>query len=104
MTEITESNWNYYQYQLGPLRVFISCGGELASPTSNGDPFSSPSIEFYYYVTVTSDKEKLHKMVSQETFSTCLEAVNFINQKYKSWKLIETPGVHANDSCSTCGS
>ena len=88
---LDDSNWGFVHYGTKNIRAFISIGGV---PAADDDG----EICCKYYVT-TSDHE-LKTEYFQKSFDDLSLALNFINQRYGHWEIIDLR--RSNSGCSSC--
>jgi len=85
-------NWTTARYKKDGYLAFISFGAE---------PNHTEEIEpkFIYFVTI-SDLD--YQELEQKSYEDIKEALNYLNQNYKTWSLINLEAPKSDSGCSTC--
>lgn len=102
MLKINELNWSFCHFSLENCIAQINHGGDLGIH----DEFQ----ELFYVNVLKKDNEEqnmekvLPKEIYQETFSTLLEALNYININFSHWKFINLLDEQSEKSggCGSC--
>ena len=85
---ITPSNWNYSYYKCGDLRAQIFLGA---------DPYCD---EILYLVTSTD--LNCEKEYFQREFINLDKAINFINERFSHFHLVEGVYKESESGCGSC--
>ncbi|MCY4644285.1 MAG: hypothetical protein OXB88_06660 [Bacteriovoracales bacterium] len=91
MNAMDKDNWDHCHYATGPLKCILSLGGD-----ESGQAPTSP----LFFVTVL--KDDAHE-VFQKQFSREEKALNFMNERYGHWDLIDTQApLEEEGGCGSC--